>query len=86
VLVVETMPQISNVFEHMSRLDRPQVAGAAENLVGVVSQNALREGGTRALALQAAAVRTPSPVSDELGHHRLLRTSPLTEVPAVCPP
>jgi hypothetical protein len=84
VLVVETMPQISNVFEHISRLDTPQVASAAENLVGVVSENALKEGGTRAMALQAVAVKTPSPVSDELGHHRLLRTSPLTEVPAVC--
>ena len=29
-------------------------------------------------------VRGPSPVSDELGHHRLLRTSPLVEVPPVC--
>ncbi|MGH9929919.1 MAG: hypothetical protein ACREA9_11950 [Pyrinomonadaceae bacterium] len=26
----------------------------------------------------------PSPVSEELGHHRILRTSPLTEVPFVC--
>jgi hypothetical protein len=64
VLVVETLPQITNIFEHVSRIDQP----------------------ARALALQAQAVRTPSPVSDELGHHRLLRTSPLTPVPAVCPP
>ena len=26
----------------------------------------------------------PSPVNEELGHHRILRTSPLTEVPFVC--
>jgi hypothetical protein len=85
VLVVETMPQISNVFEHISRLDTPQVADGAENLVGAVGRNALKEGGARALALRADA-KGPSPVSDELGHHRLLRTSPLTEVPPVCPP
>jgi len=29
-------------------------------------------------------VPASSPVSDELGHHRILRTSPLTEVPFVC--
>jgi hypothetical protein len=86
VLVVETLPQISNIFEHVSRLDTPQVAGAAENLVGLGSQNALNERATQLLSVQAVAVQAPSPVSDELGHHRLLRTSPLTEVPAVCPP
>jgi hypothetical protein len=60
VLVVETLPQITNIFEHVSH-----------------EATALK---TR----QASDLRSPSPVSDELGHHRLLRTSPLTEVPPVC--
>jgi hypothetical protein len=38
-----------------------------------------------ATAFAAATAPQPSPLSDELGHHRLLRTSPLTEVPEVCP-
>lgn len=62
VLVVETLPQITNLFEHVSRLDQRRDADATQT------------------------IRTPSPVSDELGEHRLLRTSPLTPVPAVCPP
>ena len=84
VLVVETLPQITNVFEHVSRLDNPQVAGASETLVTAGDQPGLAKGATRFMATQASDIRTPSPVSDELGHHRLLRTSPLTEVPAVC--
>jgi hypothetical protein len=31
-------------------------------------------------------VESPSPVNEELGEHRILRTSPLTEVPFVCCP
>lgn len=60
VLVVETLPQITNIFEHVS------------------------QGATELQTLQASDLGSPSPVSDELGHHRLLRTSPLTEVPPVC--
>jgi hypothetical protein len=84
VLVVETLPQITNIFEHVSRLDNPLVASASENLVAAGGQAGLAQGATRAMAMQTADIRTPSPVSDELGHHRLLRTSPLVEVPPVC--
>lgn len=86
VLVVETLPQITNIFDHISRLDQPRVAEAAAPLVAADRPDTLKGGAARSLTVQAAAVRTPSPVSDELGHHRLLRTSPLTPVPAVCPP
>src|SRR4029453_2596028 len=84
VLVVETLPQITNVFEHVSRLDEPQVAGASATVVTAGDQPGLAPGATRFMANQASDIWNPSPVSDELGHHRLLRTSPLTEVPAVC--
>ena len=66
VLVVETLPQITRLSEHVSRQDSPFVAKGS------------------VMATQPADVRSPSPVSDELGHHRLLRTSPLVEVPPVC--
>ena len=68
----------------VSRLDSPVVAGASENVVGAGGQGSLAQSATRAMAMQAVDVRTPSPVSDELGHHRLLRTSPLVKVPPVC--
>lgn len=86
VLVVETLPQIHNVFEHVSGLDTPQVARSTANLVSEGAGPILAKGAARELTFQAAAIRTPSPVSDELGHHRLLRTSPLTKVEEICPP
>jgi hypothetical protein len=84
VLVVETVPQITNIFEHVSRLDSPLVASASENLVAPGGQAGLAQGATRVTAMQTGDIRTPSPMSDELGHHRLLRTSPLVVVPPVC--
>jgi hypothetical protein len=64
VLVVETLPQITNFYDHFSTQDQSRAADST-----VVS-----------------GARRPSPVSDMLGHHRLLRTSPLTPVPPICPP
>ena len=84
VLVVETLPQIKNIFEHVSPLDSPLVASASQSLVDPGGQAGLVHGATRAMAMQTADIRTASPVSDELGHHRLLRTSPLAAVPPVC--
>ncbi|MCP4204277.1 MAG: hypothetical protein GY769_20365, partial [bacterium] len=91
VLVVENLPQIRNFREHISRLDKPRVAAAAGGLVGSpVGEDNPQDftGGFAASTLSMSAVPfdTASPVSDELGHHRLLRTSPLTEVPEICPP
>lgn len=88
VLVVETLPQITSLFEHVSRLDKPRVAAATTTLVAETDQpqfnQRLDEMGKR--TFEAASTRTPSPVSDELGHHRLLRTSPLTRVSDICAP
>jgi hypothetical protein len=47
------------------------------------SAGAVREQMT-ARAETADLRQTPSPLTDELGQHRILRTSPLTEVPFVC--
>ena len=88
VLVVETLPQITNLREHVSHLDKSRVAAAAAGLVGddrarFVEESFDTDGHVR---MAAAHFDTSSPVSDELGHHRLLRTSPLTQVPEICPP
>ena len=88
VLVVETLPKITNIFEHVSRLDKPRVAQATGTLVAEDKQQEFKQriDATENLTFQAAGIKIPSPVSDELGHHRLLRTSPLTEVPDICTP
>jgi hypothetical protein len=87
VLVVETLPQIRNLAQHVSNLQRPRVAAAASGLVGGADTEFAGQAfiaGTPRMA--APSFDTASPVSDELGHHRILRTSPLTQVPEICPP
>jgi hypothetical protein len=89
VLVVETLPQITKLSEHISRLDKPRIAAAAGGLVSEDDRESFVKGVHVAAEhprMSAAPFRTASPVSDELGHHRLLRTSPLTQVPEICPP
>jgi len=81
VLVIEILPQITRLSEHVSldELDRRPVNDdtvQAETL----RMNARRE----ALVHGQPPRQTGSPVSDELGNHRILRTSPLAEVPFVC--
>ncbi|MEK7256553.1 MAG: hypothetical protein AAB316_17490, partial [Bacteroidota bacterium] len=86
VLVVETLPQITNIFEHVSinqenvnasvkanvQSDLPSAGFASQRLAVLRQERDFQEG--------------RSPVSDELGEHRILRTSPLVEVPFVCCP
>ena len=86
VLVVETLPQVTNIFEHISRLEKPGIAQAASHLVGEEQQDEFKQRihATEDFSFQNVDIKKPSPVSDELGHHRLLRTSPLTEVPDIC--
>lgn len=90
VLVVETLPQITNIFEHMTKLDQPAVAQAAADLMNNEQQSTFNQEYKRRFApgeaVTGALNRKPSPVSDQLGHHRILRTSPLTRVPEVCCP
>lgn len=84
VLVVETLPMVRSLQEAVSNLGDPIVASKLNvHLAGV--------GATATVAADPAQPKVgvlfeqaPSPVSDELGKHRLLRTSPLTEVPSIC--
>jgi hypothetical protein len=49
------------------------------------SHGTVREGtAARAMAMRAVSFNEPKPLSDRLGHYRILRTSPLVEVPFVC--
>ena len=85
VLVVEVLPQVTNIFDQVSGLSEPRTAEAT----AAVSRSSARELQSTATVYREQMlqrVASPSPVSDQLGHHRLLRTSPLTEVPEVCPP
>ncbi len=86
VVVVEILPQITNIRDHVSRLDKPRVAAATANLVQTSDRLVYEAQVNQSREQPAFAVvaRRPSPVSDELGHHRILRTSPLTPVPEVC--
>jgi len=88
VIVVETLPQITNIFDHVSGLDQPRVAQATNALIAEDRRSQFNQLAARTdrSAIERANLAVPSPVSDELGHHRLLRTSKLTEVPAVCCP
>jgi hypothetical protein len=86
VLVVEILPTITNLSEHISKVEKPEVTQTVSNLVAEDQKKVFFKTADNAEASRNFKVnqKSPSPVSDELGHHRILRTSPLTEVPEVC--
>lgn len=86
VLVVEVLPQITNIFEHVSVEHRAVNTKIRETIQSDLPAAERAAELSAALRRQADFEQGPSPVSDELGHHRILRTSPLTEVPFVCCP
>jgi hypothetical protein len=88
VLVVEVLPNITNIWQHISGLDqrgaqkgRGPTASAMKPLLDM-SLSGMRL--ARPVETQGSEAARPSPLSDALGHHRILRTSPLTEVPYIC--
>ena len=86
VVVVEILPQITNVFEHVSKLDKLSGSRLAEKVLGqheMVQSGQIYET-AEAYQGERARFRKTRPVSDELGHHRILRVSPLTAVPEIC--
>jgi hypothetical protein len=83
VLVVELLPNITNFREHLTNLERArQTSGAAGVRVFAQGAVGLARGGRE--PREEPFEQGPSPLSDTLGHQRILRTSPLTEVPFVC--
>jgi hypothetical protein len=77
VLCVEMMPTLEAL-----RPRQPGAAAAAPDLAAAL--HAERSG--RGAGTQEPTGDRPRPLSDSLGHHRILRTSPLTAVPEVCCP
>ncbi|HVN24508.1 MAG TPA: hypothetical protein VMT71_11095 [Syntrophorhabdales bacterium] len=88
VLVVEILPHITNIYEHVSGLDRQDIRNNLRSTVSNVefpSDAMLQEGfAARTLAAQSVSFYEDRPLSDQLGQYRILRTSPLAEVPFVC--
>jgi len=88
VLVVEILPQITNVFEHVSGLDKKDTNSSVASMVNTqnMPSSSIAAEQIKARQQEKDVRQGRSPLSDELGNHRILRTSPLTEVPFVCCP
>jgi hypothetical protein len=85
VLVVEVLPQITNIFDHVSVLHKQNENENLRVATNLSEIPTARMASTELDAIQQQRDQQgPSPLSDELGQHRILRTSPLTEVPFVC--
>ena len=79
VLCVEMMPTLEAL---RVRAD-PAVAHVHSDLIGALHDE---RSGRGPGATTSGAADHPRPLSDGLGHYRILRTSPLTAVPEVCCP
>jgi hypothetical protein len=90
VLVVEVLPNITKLSEHISAPDRQDAGRGSSQTARGVSIPVLDRNLSELQRAQRVEIlsneRRPSPLSDALGHQRILRTSPLTEVPFVCCP
>jgi hypothetical protein len=77
VLCVETLPTLEN---------QKSAVGTGRSFVDAdIAASVLKERGGQSLAAaRAPADGRPRPLSDALGHVRIMRTSPLTPVPDVC--
>lgn len=88
VLCVEILPHITNVFEHVSGLDREEVRNKIRTTVGSTnfpSDGEIIEGlAVRKRAAQSVSFDEDRPLSNKLGDYRILRTSPLMKVSFVC--
>jgi hypothetical protein len=89
VIVVEVLPQITNIFEHITDLGKPDVARTTASMMQQEERTMFAGEYNKRFGRRAAATIDPprqkaSPVSDHLGHQRILRTSRLTEVPDIC--
>ncbi len=76
VLCVEMMPTLNAL-----RVTQASQRASSNNLVGSILADRSGFGDPTGAAIQDYEVR---PLSDALGHYRILRTSPLTPVPQIC--
>jgi hypothetical protein len=81
VLCVEMMPTLEALRARESA-NLYLAATDTDLSAAVIAERAGRSAGGTA----AAVAEHPRPLSDALGYYRILRTSPLTPAPSVCPP
>ncbi len=85
VLCVEMLPHISNIYEHVNSLNNQKIR---TNLGKIVNEDQLpneEEINYRNNVNEVNSIFNDiRPLSNQLGEFRILRTSPLTEVPFVC--
>jgi hypothetical protein len=90
VLCVELLPQITNLFDHVSSLEDKTVQTNLRKILqnGARFSPGMVTEGLKSKAMTATSVNfnREKPLSDKLGHFRILRTSPLSEVPFICCP
>ena len=88
ILCVEILPQITDIYEHVSNLKQEEIRTAMRRILP--GESLLSEEKIKPLlemkqgADQTIKLNEPKPLSDNLGQYRILRTSPLNEVPFVC--
>ncbi len=90
VLCVEILPHITNLFDHVSSLDREEARSKMRSTLGSVhfpSEGDIVEGlAARTMANQSISFNEDRPLNSQLGNYRILRTSPLMAVPFFCCP
>lgn len=88
VLCVEVLPHITNIYEHVSALRNRDVRDNMRTMLGGTSFPSdgviAEELATRTVALRSVDFERDRPLRDQLGHYRILWTSPLMKVPYVC--
>jgi len=88
VLCVEMFPHITNIYDHVRSLHKRDIREKLRTMVGntqLPSDSAFTDSlATRSVTLKSITFDEDRPLSNQLGHYRILRTSPLTKVPYVC--
>jgi hypothetical protein len=84
IICVEVYGQITNSNEHISNFDRNKT-GLVEKTATVFNQQTAKELNIVQKEMQSFPGQKPmDPLNSQLGLYRILRTSPLTEVPFIC--
>ena len=84
ILCVEVFGQITNAFEHIDNFQRNKNEFVEKTAV-VFNQEIAAELSKNIIEAQQPTVqKTIDPLKSQLGLYRILRTSPLTEVPFIC--
>jgi len=89
VLCVEMLPTITNIYQHINEFGNEAAADkistrmeAFHPEIKTQLNEAARFSNTEMTTMMY--IQQPRPLSDQLGEYRILRTSPLVEVPFVC--